>query len=38
MAEIGYRKPPKATQFKPGTSGNPNVRTAKSRWSAKIST
>ena len=26
MAEIGYRKPPKATQFKPGTSGNPKGR------------
>lgn len=24
--EVGYRKPPKATQFKPGQSGNPKGR------------
>jgi hypothetical protein len=24
--EVGYRKPPKDTQFKPGQSGNPNGR------------
>lgn len=24
--EVGYGKPPKATQFKPGQSGNPNGR------------
>ncbi len=24
--EIGYRKPPKATRFKPGQSGNPKGR------------
>jgi hypothetical protein len=25
-AEVGYRKPPKSTQFKPGQSGNPKGR------------
>jgi hypothetical protein len=24
--QVGYRKPPKATRFKPGTSGNPKGR------------
>ena len=24
--EVGYRKPPKHSQFKPGQSGNPNGR------------
>jgi hypothetical protein len=24
--DVGYRKPPKATRFKPGKSGNPNGR------------
>jgi len=24
--EVGYKKPPKASQFKPGQSGNPNGR------------
>jgi hypothetical protein len=28
---VGYRKPPKATQFKPGRSGNPNGRSKGSR-------
>jgi hypothetical protein len=28
---VGYRKPPKATQFKPGRSGNPNGRPKGSR-------
>lgn len=27
---VGYRKPPKHTQFKPGQSGNPNGRPRKS--------
>jgi Family of unknown function (DUF5681) len=25
-ADVGYRKPPKSTQFKPGRSGNPKGR------------
>src|SRR6202000_964768 len=29
--EIGYKKPPKATQFKPGTSGNPKGRPKRVR-------
>ena len=29
--EIGYRKPPKATQFKPGQSGNPRGRSKGSK-------
>jgi len=28
---VGYGKPPKRTQFKPGQSGNPNGRPRKSR-------
>lgn len=30
-AEVGYRKPPKSTQFKPGVSGNPRGRSKKSK-------
>lgn len=30
--EIGYKKPPKATQFKKGQSGNPNGRPKKSEY------
>ena len=29
--EVGYGKPPKSTQFKPGRSGNPKGRTKGSR-------
>jgi hypothetical protein len=29
--EVGYRKPPKATRFKPGQSGNPRGRTKRSK-------
>ena len=29
--EVGYRRPPKTTRFKPGQSGNPKGRPAKSR-------
>ena len=28
--EVGYKKPPKSTRFKPGTSGNPKGRKARS--------
>ena len=27
--EVGYKKPPKATRFKPGVSGNPRGRGSK---------
>ena len=29
--EVGYKKPPKHTQFQPGQSGNPAGRPPKSR-------
>ena len=29
--EVGYRRPPKTTRFKPGQSGNPKGRPAKAR-------
>jgi len=29
--EVGYKKPPRATQFKPGTSGNPKGRPKRVR-------
>ena len=29
--EVGYKKPPKASQFKPGVSGNPKGRPKKSK-------
>jgi hypothetical protein len=29
--EIGYRKPPKATQFRKGRSGNPRGRPKRSK-------
>jgi hypothetical protein len=29
--EVGYRKPPKASQFKPGQSGNPRGRSKGSK-------
>ena len=32
-AEVGYRKPPESTRFKPGQSGNPNGRPTSSRAS-----
>jgi len=28
---VGYKKPPAATQFKPGRSGNPKVRPPESK-------
>jgi len=30
--DVGYRKPPKKTQFKPGTSGNPKGRPKRKPW------
>lgn len=29
--EVGYRKPPRATRFQPGKSGNPNGRPKKAK-------
>jgi hypothetical protein len=34
--EIGYRKPPKATQFQPGRSGNPWGRSKESKNSGTM--
>lgn len=34
--EVGYKKPPKQTQFKPGQSGNPKGRPKGSRSMSKI--
>jgi hypothetical protein len=34
--EVGYGKPPKACQFKPGQSGNPKGRPKKSKNSATL--
>lgn len=34
--EVGYGKPPKATQFKPGQSGNPKGRPKGARGIAKV--
>lgn len=31
MNEVGYKKPPKASQFKPGQSGNPKGRPKKKK-------
>jgi hypothetical protein len=34
--EVGYRKPPTSTQFKPGQSGNPKGRRRDEKTTAKI--
>jgi len=34
--EVGYGKPPKATRFKPGQSGNPRGRPKGARGVAKV--
>lgn len=34
--EVGYGKPPRATQFKPGQSGNPRGRPKGARGIAKV--
>ena len=34
--EVGYRKPPKATRFKPGKSGNPKGRPKRDQSLGKI--